>query len=138
MQRSCFTFVVTLALLFSGTAVAQQRPKNPEKLAQAYFEQVLKDPDSAKFKFGSMFLLACNGKGMPEFQQVPQGPYWAQKVLVNAKNSFGGYVGYTEYVLIYGDKKVLAEQHADLDPVLKQMVLLAIGCQAPNWPDETP
>lgn len=84
------------ALVFSTTfATAQKAPKLNEGLLRAAFHQ-LKDSDSAKFRD-------------VEFRQSEAGGYWTMCGHVNAKNAYGGYVGFTRFMgaaMIGEDKKL--------------------------------
>lgn len=77
-------------------------PNDPEGRTRAYFEQTLKDPDSARYKFGAL------KKGWLKEGLVYGGATrfgWVQIVSVNAKNGYGGYTGYeTHYILFLGRK----------------------------------
>jgi len=68
-----------------------------EPAIKTYFEDLLKDPDSARFRFGPP-LRAYQQYGALSGQagKVKWVGYILQ-VNVNAKNSFGGYTGYKRY-----------------------------------------
>lgn len=75
--------LIAVALLCSGFANAEGRPLNKmerQALTKAIKDQ-LKDPDSAKFKLGNFI--------------DPDSGYYCG--LVNSKNSYGGYVGFTPF-----------------------------------------
>ncbi|MFL9608573.1 hypothetical protein ACKF11_00665 [Methylobacillus sp. Pita2] len=57
-------------------------------------QEMLKDPDSAKFRFGSTQRMVKNVGGRPTL-------VWISYVFVNAKNSFGGYTGEKTYAFAY-------------------------------------
>lgn len=73
-------------------------PENAASIARAYILSSLKDPDSAQFRNGDL------RKGWVRDGLLRGGAYhfgWIYSVDVNAKNSFGGYVGYQKhYILI--------------------------------------
>ncbi|WP_024561708.1 membrane lipoprotein lipid attachment site-containing protein [Franconibacter pulveris 601] len=58
----------------------------------------LKDPDSAKYQFGTPSKAYFQG-GIADNFKMYYG--WAIPVRVNAKNSYGAYVGYQQYVFMY-------------------------------------
>jgi hypothetical protein len=63
-----------------------------------YFETILKDPESARYRYGTPFKGQIN-KGLISGGGI-QWIGWVFPVQINAKNSFGGYTGYkTHYVL---------------------------------------
>jgi hypothetical protein len=70
-------------VLFSSVAIAQAAPELDEKLLQAAFQGELKDADSAKFR------------AMRYKMDTPEG--WTMCGEVNAKNSYGGYVGFQPF-----------------------------------------
>lgn len=67
-----------------------------EKAIVSKMEMALKDPDSAKYKFGQPFK-AWSNKAL-----VYGGGFswagWAVEFQVNSKNSYGGYNGYKPYI----------------------------------------
>jgi hypothetical protein len=74
------------------------RPENIEARVKAVFKKSLKDPDSALYKFGEMrhgwyFSGILNG--------AEKVFGWVQIVEVNAKNSYGGYVGYRRHYIFF-------------------------------------
>jgi outer membrane murein-binding lipoprotein Lpp len=72
-------------------------PQHYEPQVIAYFRGQLKDPDSAKYKFGDPYRAFT-------YKHVFYGPVswsgYALDVEVNAKNGFGGYTGFTEYTVL--------------------------------------
>ena len=81
------------------------RPSNSEAAASArgYFEQILIDPDSLK--------LRCNEntrKGWARDSMYDAPIYgYLLRCDVNAKNSFGGYTGNKDYVLVLNGTRVM-------------------------------
>lgn len=74
------------------------QPENIQERTQQYIESQLKDPDSAKYRWGRVskawvFPGLLNGGG--------RWYGWVQIVEVNAKNGFGGYVGYKPYYIFF-------------------------------------
>jgi hypothetical protein len=84
-------------------------PKPPDdyvKQEEAVVLAVLKDPDSAKF---------LHEEGSPQPAIIPSGLasptpllIWVHTFEVNAKNSYGGYVGATPYQFAWRDGKIVA------------------------------
>ncbi len=75
-------------------------PGEPQVQAQAYFERILKDPYSARFQFGPLV------KGWVKDGLIAGGKThfgWVQIVEINAKNSFGAYVGSKPHYLLFLD-----------------------------------
>lgn len=66
-------------------------PKNYEQLVINYSAPLFKDPSSRQFDF----------TGEPYKESIlinnHYGIYWVGEVLINAKNSFGGYNGFKRY-----------------------------------------
>jgi hypothetical protein len=103
--------VIFLAFVVGGCATIAPRPsasqfgpipRHYEPQIIQYFADQLKDPESAKYKFGDPYRAFSNA------HTVFGGPVswvgYALAVEVNAKNGFGGYTGFTEYtVLLDGD-----------------------------------
>lgn len=76
-------------------------PADYQFTVQSYFEQVLKDPDSAQYQWP--------GKPFKGYARVNLGKDmlfgWVVPVIVNAKNSYGGYTGWKDHhVLVIYDK----------------------------------
>ncbi len=86
-----------------------ERPADYEQKINAHFESILKDYDSARFKYGERFekmqCLTLELRGTPRKIKYAG---WARKVMVNAKNSYGGYGGYKLYVVPFKDGQVWA------------------------------
>lgn len=79
-------------------------PDNYQEIAKEYIGSGLKDPYSAIYTFSE-----------PKKGKYPTRPRYAWAICgsVNAKNSFGGYVGVMPFVLKVRDGKVLQyETHA--------------------------
>lgn len=67
---------------------------NHEDAERLVILQMLKDPDSAKIRFGKPTRGVAYSHGEPVLA-------WFSPVYVNAKNSFGGYVGEKPYAFAY-------------------------------------
>ena len=85
-------------------SVGELGPQPRDILAgvKAIGQTYLKDPDSAQYEIGSVLPGYCK-KGLFQGKGVAwQG--WAVNVLINAKNSYGGYTGFEPHtVLFVGD-----------------------------------
>lgn len=104
-------FLLFAMLLLSGCmttpSTTQLSNANYGQLPSNYKENIqnaiiggLKDPDSAKFKFGEPRKAYLQG-GLPDDFKMYYG--WAVPVSVNAKNSYGGYVGYKTMYYMYSN-----------------------------------
>lgn len=102
--------LLALATLLGGCAGLAPLPPNPdfgpppvayEESIKAHMETMLKDPESARYRFGQPRKGYAN-RGMAYGGQVLFVGY-VVPVQVNAKNSFGGYTGFKPYqALVYG------------------------------------
>lgn len=81
-------------------------PSNYEEIVTDWFYETLKDPDSAKYRFESEPTKAYTRKAPVAGGGISEFGYYI-KVLVNAKNSYGGYTGWEEYRLLIRDDKVV-------------------------------
>jgi hypothetical protein len=79
-------------------------PDNYQEMETEIIRHSLKDPDSAQIKFGDLGRSA-----------IPSGSssltpmlIWRNDVLVNAKNSFGGYGGFQPYHFAWRDGRLIA------------------------------
>lgn len=81
-------------------------PADIETPVRAHFEQTLKDPESARFRFGSPLKAHANW-GILDGAKIRWVGYMVP-IEVNAKNSYGGYTGYKQYMaLFWGDYRGL-------------------------------
>lgn len=88
------------------TTVFGKPPTDIEGPIREHFNQVLKDPESVRFRFSPPRHAHANW-GILEGGKIRWVGYLVQ-VDVNAKNSFGGYVGFTPYMaLFWGDDRGL-------------------------------
>ncbi|MGP3038387.1 hypothetical protein [Serratia nevei] len=75
-------------------------PKDYQEKIKNHFNSTLKDPYSAQYKFMPTFKgYSQDGQWSPSGGKVTFG--WVSPVLVNAKNSYGGYTGDQKYVFIF-------------------------------------
>jgi len=79
-------------------------PANHQELERQIILDSLKDPDSAKFEFGSVTR-----------DVIPSGFFnpkpilvWKTYVRVNTKNSYGGYTGFNRWYFAWRDGQVIA------------------------------
>ncbi|WP_153985153.1 hypothetical protein [Lonepinella koalarum] len=90
-------------------------PKNYQKKATEYLKSTLKDPDSAKFsnftKPRKEHVIYSKGKYI-----TPNDVFYGYStcVLVNAKNSYGGYVGNQLYWIFFYNREVFRTQKVDV------------------------
>jgi len=76
-------------------------PAGVRAVAQTY----LKDPDSATYQIGSRYPGFCKEGWLKGNGIAWKG--WAVNVMINARNSFGGYAGYSPFtVLFVGDNAI--------------------------------
>lgn len=74
-------------------------PVTTEAAVRAHFEAVLKDPESARYRFGAIRKAYANN-GLIHGGGIAWHGYM-QEVEVNAKNSYGGYVGFKPYMVFF-------------------------------------
>jgi hypothetical protein len=73
-------------------------------VVKAYFEEILKDPESARYKFDTPER-AYRRAGWANRGRVAWQGY-VIPVNVNAKNSYGGYTGYKRYFALMRDGRL--------------------------------
>jgi hypothetical protein len=107
MKKIVFAILILVlngCATLAGSAGVNWRNQNPGKLpdysnakalAELAIKELLKDPDSALFKNWTPFFKTLYNYGLGAAGNYE--PLWAICVQVNAKNSFGGYNGYTWY-----------------------------------------
>lgn len=69
-----------------------------EERAKSFFEDHLKDPESARYQFGSAY------KGWMYSNRLEGSVFYAGYIIdvkVNSKNSYGGYAGWSAYRLLF-------------------------------------
>ena len=100
------------------TASYGQMPVAYEASVRAAMENYLKDPASAIYRFGKPVRAYSNyGWAEAHGAQVEWTGYLV-KVEVNAKNSFGGYVGYQPYLVLFKDNAVFRVLPGDTHPLV--------------------
>ncbi|WP_075335043.1 MULTISPECIES: hypothetical protein [Serratia] len=112
MTRVLFLIIATLFLsgCMATPSATQLSNANYGTLPDSYKENIqnaisvgLKDPDSAKYKFGEPRKAYLQG-GLSEDFKMYYG--WAIPVAVNAKNSYGAYVGYKTMYYMYSSGRL--------------------------------
>lgn len=79
-----------------------EQPENYDALVKAHFDGILKDPESARYTYEDGWLkVQCNGLTVRWQERQLDYAGWAKVVRVNAKNSYGGYVGDTRYIALF-------------------------------------
>lgn len=68
-----------------------------QQITPEYFETILKDSDSAKYRYGTPFKGYTN-EGLLYGGKINWSG-WLYPVSINAKNSYGGYTGFKTYYL---------------------------------------
>lgn len=89
-------------------------PENPEAEIRAYMETVLKDPESARYKFEKPYKAYANRRAIDGGMFVWHG--YRVDFSVNAKNGYGGYIGFTPYFALFRDGKVTRAYSAAESP----------------------
>lgn len=79
-------------------------PSEIESKVRAYFEAVLKDPESARYRHEDGFIKVVCNKWLGERAITYAG--WGKVVGVNAKNSYGGYTGETRYAFLFEGERI--------------------------------
>ena len=80
-------------------------PDDYEVIIKKYFETSLKDPFSARYQFGKPFKAFLRNAPVMGGEPVFYG--YMVYTNVNAKNSYGAYVGWEEYRLLIHNKSVV-------------------------------
>lgn len=115
--------LISLVLLIPLTACGSFKPlptthtwEAPPSLETAkttmpvYFRSILKDPSSATYDYGSPFKGHIN-EGLIYGGDV-SWVGWVYPVRINAKNSYGGYTGATEYYVMYRGNNIFHHMEA--------------------------
>ncbi|BCW90000.1 hypothetical protein sos41_31680 [Alphaproteobacteria bacterium SO-S41] len=92
------------AIILFAVALTAGKPvpsldEQRETAIKARMEMVLKDPESARYKFGPLECVRVTSGTEPGGKELWAGV--AQKFLVNAKNSFGGYSGWSAFATLW-------------------------------------
>lgn len=82
-------------------------PDDYQSLIVSYFQEILKDPDSAKFKFETP-QRAYRNTGLAYGGSVTWIGY-AVRIQINAKNSLGGYTGFEPYTVFFTNGRVVGQ-----------------------------
>ena len=93
-------------------------PVGYELAIRAYFDEVLKDPDSAIYRIGRP-VRAYRNRGLAWGGQVTWRGY-AVDFQMNAKNSFGGYVGFKAYTALFSEGRLVRMIEGE-DTLLRRM-----------------
>lgn len=113
--------LLAMATLLSGCSSCFQQPEadanygstpvNYELAIKEYFESVLIDSESARYKF-SQPVKAYENEGLLAGGEVLWLGYLIE-TKVNAKNRLGGYVGYQPYVVLFKGNDIYRVQKMD-------------------------
>src|SRR3989344_3264916 len=106
---------IVIVFLITACASAFQRPDPAadygsmpqayEEAIKTHFEQILKDPESARYRFGRPIKAYAN-EGLAYGGKIAWIGYLVD-VQVNAKNSFGGYVGFKPYMVFFSGNRIV-------------------------------
>ncbi|WP_095833781.1 hypothetical protein [Brenneria goodwinii] len=113
MKKIAIISILMASLALAGCATQQppspaqissasygELPNNYQDLVKSHFAATLKDPYSAQYSFLPTFKgYAQDGPWAPSGGGVTYG--YVIPVLVNAKNSYGGYTGNQKHVFIF-------------------------------------
>ena len=82
-------------------------PTNYKEIVKQYFDLFLKDPESAKYQFGPEPTKAYTRNAIIPSGAQPVDFGYVVYVIVNAKNSYGGYTGGQAYRLLIRNGRVI-------------------------------
>lgn len=110
------TATILAALFIAGATLAQDAPPIPVDPAEAALRaiaedgirDVLKDPDSAHFKWGAGHAVTLTNFRAGLFARTIPGDVSFDCGRVNAKNQMGGYVGYKWFWVAIKDGRVVS------------------------------
>lgn len=94
-------------------------PQNYENTIKDQFEKMLKDPDSARYKFGQPVRAYSNG-GLIFGGKVEWAGYLVD-VNVNGKNSYGGYSGFRPYMALFSGNQLVRIVEGSEDILVHRM-----------------
>jgi len=80
-------------------------PANHNELEKQEILKILKDAESARFKFSEQIKKDAI---QPSFASPSAVPVWLTIIKVNAKNSYGGYTGFKYYICAWRDGQIFA------------------------------
>ena len=83
-----------------------QYPSDYEQIIKGYMQATLKDPDSARYQFLNPPKTGWNGFGGKKFGYIVCA-------YINAKNSYGGYVGNRMSYFMIKNGRVIDASHGD-------------------------
>ncbi len=109
-----FVIYVTMSLLLVSCVTAPTKdqlevadygsaPENYEEIIRYYMQRVLKDPDSAQYNFTTIPLQMWKRDGFGSRFKFG----WGVCALINAKNSFGGFVGNQNHFFLIRDGTII-------------------------------
>ena len=81
-------------------------PTDYEQIIRSYMQRTLKDPESARYEFLNQPQTAWTSMGGKKYG-------YAVCAYINAKNSFGGYVGNRLSYFLIKNSQVIAASHGD-------------------------
>lgn len=118
----------TVALLTACASSFEQLPPQAslgdppigfENAIKRHFESTLKDPESARYKFGRPIKAYANN-GLIAGGKVAWKGYMVD-VEVNAKNSYGGYVGYKPYMFFFTANTIYRVYEGNSHPLVHRL-----------------
>lgn len=92
-------------------AAAGAYPTNYDQIVRTHLEDILRDPSSADVhekrrpRLGAWF----SGGGLLTGRRKGQ-PFWFVCYKINAKNAYGGYVGFKDYLFLIANGEVAGER----------------------------
>jgi hypothetical protein len=94
-------------------------PSDYEALIKAEMEYMLKDPESARFRFGTP-TRAYSNKGLIYGGGIAFVGH-AVTVHINARNSYGGYTGFKEYTALFSNGSLWKVIEGNGQPLLRRV-----------------
>lgn len=94
-NKTTSTTYYTLTQEEINNSYIEKLPDNYKSLIKEQFRKILKDPDSAKYVFYHP---------VRAYSASTKKVFFLVKVEVNAKNSYGGYAGYSSYFFARDNK----------------------------------
>lgn len=80
------------------------QPQDIDAQQKSALSIILKDPDSAKISQQDIIRTVISSSGT----STTPIPVWASRVLVNARNGYGGYVGFKTYIFYFYNGQIIA------------------------------
>lgn len=124
-MKSLFAFVLTISLSGCVSFPNEYAPVPPditigpppadaEAAVRAHMETVLRDPESARYKFEAVH------KAYAHEPLTSGGKFaWAGHRIdfaVNAKNGYGGYTGFQHYIALFSNGRITRTYEAGTSP----------------------